>query len=89
MELVRLRMVRISSHIPDTLYMIDDAHQHHGQVYGAHQAYGYMQSGGTRPGSPVGLMLPSSATADLDVVTGAVPGKSLSSAFQSSCVLIY
>lgn len=25
MELVRLRMVRMSSHIPDTLYMIDDA----------------------------------------------------------------
>ena len=66
-------MVRISSHIPDTLYMIDDHHQHHhGQPYGTHQASCYLQSsGGPRPGSPVGLMLP---TADLDVVTGAVPG---------------
>lgn len=56
MELVRHRMVRMSSHIPDTLYMIDDAPA-------AMEAFTQMAT--------------SSATSDLDVVTGAVPGKTL------------
>jgi BTB/POZ domain-containing protein 7 len=56
MELVRHRMVRMSSHIPDTLYMIDDA------------------PAGLEASSQMATSS-SSATSDLDVVTGAVPGK--------------
>ena len=55
MELVRHRMVRMSSHIPDTLYMIDDA------------------PAGLEASSQMATSS-SSATSDLDVVTGAVPG---------------
>ncbi|XP_046631781.1 BTB/POZ domain-containing protein 7-like isoform X1 [Daphnia pulicaria] len=54
MELVRHRMVRMSSHIPDTLYMIDDA------------------PAGLEASSQMATSS-SSATSDLDVVTGAVP----------------
>ena len=57
MELVRHRMVRMSSHIPDTLYMIDDA------------------PAGLEASSQIAASS-SSATSDLDVVTGAVPGSS-------------
>ena len=54
MELVRLRMVRMSSQIPDTLYMIDDTPAPPDRAL-------------QETGQP-------SATNDLDVVTGAVPG---------------
>ena len=57
MELVRHRMVRMSSHIPDTLYMIDHA------------------PAGLEASSQIAASS-SSATSDLDVVTGAVPGSS-------------
>lgn len=59
LELVRHRMVRMPSHIPDTLYMIDDA------------PAGLETSNQTAASS-------STATSDLDVVTGAVPGIFLS-----------
>lgn len=58
MELVRHRMVRMSSHIPDTLYMIDDA----------------LPVGLESASSSQTAASSSSATSDLDVVTGAVPG---------------
>lgn len=75
MELVRLRMVRMSSHIPDTLYMIDNtpplmAPHSAAAVLGvpARCAAAGVMAGGAAAGAVAG------AASDLDVVTGAVPG---------------
>jgi hypothetical protein len=71
MELVRLRMVRMSSHIPDALYMIDNTPS---PALSSSFTNCIRSSSGVSSAHDSASSQRTSATSDLDVVTGAVPG---------------